>query len=175
MDSIPATPDEESIRNRVAESPLVLVDLEEYFPERTVVLDVSVWCPDGIVREQEFRAAVQDFDWESVRDAAVAVHNPEGLILPQWVPALVAIHASGSARYVAWAEPQALLDLYYADVLARLDPTPYAGKPVLLKGCGKHPVPESAYAAAALKLRTVAKSVLYGEACSTVPLFKIPR
>jgi hypothetical protein len=160
------------IRNRVAESPLVTLDLEDIFPVRQAVLDVAHWCPDGIVREKEFRAALLAFDCESIRDAAVAVHNPSGCILPQWVPALVAIRLAETARYVAWCAPDALLDTYYAHCMAKLDVQAYANRPVLIKGCGKHPVPESAYAAAAAALRPVAKSVLYGEACSSVPLFK---
>jgi hypothetical protein len=165
-------PSDDPIRNRVAESPLVTLDLEAIFPVRQAVLDVAQWCPDGIVREKEFRAALLAFDCESIRDAAVAVHNPSGCILPQWVPALVAVHLAQAALFVAWCSPSALLDTYYAHRMAQLDGEPFRGRPVLIKGCGKHPVPESAYAAAAAALRPVAKSVLYGEACSTVPLFK---
>lgn len=165
-------PSDDPIRNRVAESSLVTLDLEDFFPVRQAILDVAQWCPDGLVREKDFRAALLAFDGESIRDAAVAVYNPDGLILPQWVPALVAVRLAETARFVAWCAPGALLDTYYAHRMAQLDAEPFRGRPVLIKGCGKHPVPESAYAAAAAALRPVAKSVLYGEACSTVPLFK---
>ncbi len=162
----------EEIRNRVAESPLQTVDLEDFFPQKQLVLDVAQWCSDGLVREKEFRAALSSFPLESVAGAAVAVHNPSDIILPQWVPALVAVHLGGTARWVGWCQPGVLLDVYYASVLAQVDWDAYRNQPVLLKGCGKYPVPESAYAAAAAALLPVAKSVMYGEACSSVPLFK---
>lgn len=162
----------EEIRNRVAESPLQTVDLEDFFPQKQQVLDVTQWCSDGLVREKEFRSSLAAFPLESVKDAAVAVHNPSEIILPQWIPALVAVHLGGTARWVGWCQPSVLLDVYYASVLAQVNWDAYRNQPVLLKGCGKYPVPESAYAAAAAALLPVAKSVMYGEACSSVPLFK---
>ena len=165
---------EEEIINRVAQSQLVTFDLEDYYPKgERKVLDVSEWLYEGIIlREKEFRSHVDDHDWCNYQDAYVALHCSSDAIIPGWAFMLVASRLAPYAKKVVVGDLVDLETSLYQTILENLDVSIFTDKPVIIKGCSHKPVPENAYIMAMLKIQGVAKSVMYGEACSSVPLFK---
>ncbi|MEL6813043.1 MAG: DUF2480 family protein [Bacteroidota bacterium] len=164
----------EEIINRVANSVLVTIDLEEFYPEGPrMSLDISQWLWEGIVlREKEFREAVKDFDWTPFTNAFVHMHCSTDAIIPGWAYMLVSLQLSQVARKTVVGSSEELESLLFSDILANLDTSEYKDKPIIIKGCAHKPIPQNAYVLLAQKLQPVAKSILYGEACSSVPLYK---
>ncbi|NMH28461.1 DUF2480 family protein [Flavobacterium silvaticum] len=164
----------EEIVNKVAASALEVFDLEDYYvPGRRVSLDISQWLYEGLLlREKEFRQSLKDHDWTQYQDAFVAVTCNADAIVPAWASILVAVHLAPFAKKVVSGSLDDLETILYAEKLQDLDYSAYTDKPIILKGCSKKPVPQSAYLLAVKQLQAVAKSVMYGEACSAVPLFK---
>ncbi len=164
----------EEIVNKVTNSTLVVFDLEDYYPKgiRTQI-DISVWLIDGfLLKEKDFREQLKNHDWSQYQDHLVAINCSTDSIIPAWAILLVAIHVAPFAKKVVNGNFVDLDSSIYQDVLATLDYTIYKDKPIIIKGCSKKPVPESAYIMAASYLQPFARSIMYGEACSAVPLFK---
>lgn len=163
-----------NIVNRVAQSPLVTFDLEALYPEGPrMVIDIKDWLHEGlVVREKEFRKQVDAHDWSSYTGAFVALHCSTGAIVPGWAFMLVASRALPFAQKVVVGSLEDLETALYQSLLDQLEVSPFKDKPVIIKGCSHKPVPENAYIVALSKIQAVAKSVMYGEACSSVPLFK---
>jgi hypothetical protein len=164
----------DEIINKVAQSSLMVFDLEEYYPDDYVVdLDISQWLLDGfILKESDFRAQLKNSDFSVYQDKYVALHCSTDAILPAWTFALVSVYlAPFAVKIIHGNKEQTIID-WYQDILNKLDYTDYFQKPVILKGCSKKPVPNQVYTLAVQKLLLVAKSVMFGEACSAVPLFK---
>ena len=162
------------IVNKVASSTLMVFDLEDYYPDNHVVaVDVSQWLFGGfILKETEFRAQLKNTDWSVYQDKYVALYCSEEAILPAWTYALVSVHLAPFALKVIHGEKKLAVIDWYQDILNKLDYTDYFEKPVILKGCSKKEVPNEVYALAIQKLLKVSKSIMFGEACSAVPLFK---
>jgi hypothetical protein len=136
-------------------------------------IDVSQWLYEGfLLKEKVFREALKQHDWSQYQNHWVAIYCSTDAILPTWAPILVASYLSTTADWVILGKPDELIGLYYQKKLEELDYSEYQDKPVILKGCSKKPVPESAYIAAIQHLQKVAKSIMFGEACSAVPLYK---
>ena len=167
----------EEIVNRVASSALITVDLEELFPEgRRQTVDLSQWLDQGfILKEKEFRKALDQFDWSSYQDSYVNLVCSTDAILPGWAFMLVGLKLSGIAKAVVQGSSEDLERSLYQDIISKIDPVEYKDKPVIIKGCTNKPVPEEAYLMLANHLQPVARSIMYGEACSSVPLFKRKR
>lgn len=167
----------EEIINKVAQSSLVVFDLEEYYPDEHVVdLDVSQWLAEGfILREADFRAQLKAMDWSRFEDKYVALYCSTEAILPAWTYALVAVHLAPFALKMIQGTKEMAIIEWYQDILNKLDYTDYFGNPVILKGCSKKPVPNQVYTLAIQQLIKVAKNVMFGEACSAVPLYKAPK
>lgn len=164
----------DEIVNRVANSALQVFDLEDYFPkEKIVELDISQWLFGGfILKETEFRDQLKNHDWTQYNDAYVALYCSEDAILPAWAYALVSVHLQPHALKIVNGTNKDLLLSLYNDALNVLDYKPYQDKPVILKGCSNKPVPQEVYVLATQKLVPFAKSIMFGEACSAVPLYK---
>ena len=164
----------EEIVNKVAQSSLVVFDLEDYYPDGHVVdLDVSQWLAEGfILRETDFRAQLKAMDWTPYEDKYVALYCATDAILPAWAFALVAVHLAPLALKIIHGSKELAIIEWYQDILNKLDYTDYFEKPVILKGCSKKAVPNQVYTLAIQKLIKVSKSVMFGEACSAVPLYK---
>ncbi|MFD0863379.1 DUF2480 family protein [Sungkyunkwania multivorans] len=164
----------EEIVNRVAQSALKTFDLEDHYPSgERLVLDIKDWLYEGfILREKEFRAFVKEHDWAHYKDAYLALQCSSDAIIPGWAYMLIMTHASPFAKKVVVGNLEQLETAIYQDILSKLDFSEYEDKPVIIKGCSNKPVPQNAYLMATERLQAVAKSVMYGEACSSVPLFK---
>ncbi|MGX1928194.1 DUF2480 family protein [Flagellimonas sp. 2504JD4-2] len=162
------------IVNRVAQSKLITFDLEELYPEgRRALLDIKDWLHEGfILREKEFRSSLEEHDWSSYKDAYVALTCSTDAIVPGWAFMLVASKLQPYARQVVVGNLEDLETSLYQTILNDLDVSAFQDKPIIIKGCSNKPVPENAYIMAMAKIQQVAKSVMYGEACSAVPLFK---
>lgn len=165
----------EEIRNKVAENTkLTTFNLEDYYTEGSrVQIDLSEWLDQGIVlREKAFRASLKNHNWQQYSNTFVAIHCSTDAIVPAWAYMLVSIHCSPFATKIIQGTLLDLETMLYHETLTGLDLSFYKDKLVIVKGCAQKPVPQSAYVAIANALIPVAKSVMYGEACSAVPLFK---
>lgn len=165
-------PDE--IINKVAQSKLVTFDLEDYYPkgERKIV-DLKDWLYEGIIlREKEFRTFLSEYDWEQYTDAFVALTCSTDAIVPGWAYMLVTTKLQPYANKIIQGDLQDLETSLYQTIISDLDVSMYSDMPVIIKGCSQKPVPPNAYLILTEKLMPVAKSIMYGEACSSVPLFK---
>lgn len=165
---------EEEIINRVAKSPLQIFDLEDYFPEgKRIGIDISIWLWEGfILKEKEFREELKNHDWSQYQDAYINLICSTDAIIPGWAYSLVTMHLTGIAKKVIIGDQQDLNTLLYQEILEKIDYSQFQDKPVLIKGCANKPVPENALVLACQKIQPVAKSIMFGEACSTVPLYK---
>ena len=164
----------EEIINKVAQSKLVTFDLEDYYPKgERKVLDLKGWLYEGIIlREKEFRTFLAEYDWEQYTDAFVALTCSTDAIVPGWAYMLVTTKLQPYAKKIIQGDLQDLETSLYQTVIAGLDVSMYSDMPVIIKGCSHKPVPPNAYLLLTVKLMPVAKSIMYGEACSSVPLFK---
>lgn len=164
----------DEIVNKVANSALKVFDLEDYYPSgiRTQI-DVSQWLLDGfLLKEKDFREALKNQNWSQYQDHYVAVHCSTDAIIPAWALILVTTYLIPFAKKVVLGTIDDLNGALYQDILNQLDYSEYQDQPLIIKGCSKKPVPESAYLMAIQKLQPLAKSIMYGEACSAVPLYK---
>ena len=164
----------EEIINRVANSKLVTFDLEEIYPEgERVLFDIKDWLYEGLIlREKEFRDFVSKHNWEQYQDAYVAITCSSDAIVPGWAYMYIASQLQSFAKKVVKGNLEDLENSIYQEILDHLDVSEFADKPIIIKGCSTKPVPENAYVIATNKIQAVAKSVMYGEACSSVPIFK---
>ena len=165
------TPD---IINKVASSGLISLDLEEYYHQgQRVVYDLKDNLFMGLVlKEKDFREFLKSHDWEQYRDKNVAIICSEDAIVPTWAYMLLAVHLQPVAHCVVFGDLQALENKLFTDAIAQINPNDFEGKKVVIKGCSKFPVPVSAYVEISRKLRPHVQSLMYGEPCSTVPLYK---
>ena len=164
----------EEIINRVANSKLVTVDLEELYPAgERVIFDIKDWLLEGFVlREKDFRATAKAHDWSQYRNKYVALTCSSDAIIPGWAYMLLSTYLAPYAKKMVTGDLSMLETVLYTEILQNLDVSKYEGLPVIIKGCSRRPVPQNAYLQLINKLQPVAKSIMYGEACSSVPLFK---
>jgi len=162
------------IINRVANSKLVTIDLEDFYPEgNRIVIDLKDWLYEGLVlREKDFRQHVKEHDWSKYQDNYIAIQCSTDAIIPAWAFMLVSINLEPYAKKVLLGSLENLETSIYQDIINNLDVNTYKDKPIIIKGCSKKPVPTNALTMLANRLKPTAKSIMYGEACSSVPLFK---
>ena len=165
---------EGEIVNRVANSALEVFDLEDYYPVgRRIQVDIAQWLFEGLLlREKDFREQLKNHDWAQYQDAYVAVNCSTDAIVPAWASILVTVHLAPFAKRIVNGTLEDIDTALYQEILPTIDYTSFADKPVIIKGCSRKPVPTSAYLLAAQYLQPLAKSIMYGEACSAVPLYK---
>lgn len=164
----------EKIINRVNSSPLILIDLEEFYPKNKMqVFDISLWLDQGFVlREKEFREKAKNFNWEKFRNQFVAIKCESKAIIPSWASMLVSMYLNRVSKKVVYGSIENLKEQVFNDIISKIDFNKYKNKPVIIKGCTNKKIPENAYIQLFNRLQLVAKSIFYGEACSAVPLFK---
>lgn len=162
------------IVNRVASSALITFDLEEHYPEGDRLrLDISQWLDQGIVlREKEFRTALAAYDFSVHQDQYVALFCATDALLPAWANLLVASHLQPYAKKIVWGSLEDLEATIFQAMIQALDIAPFVDKPVIIKGCADRNIPPSAYIALVESLQPHVKRLMYGEACSSVPLYK---
>jgi hypothetical protein len=165
------------IINRVANSPLVTFDLEEYYhPGKRVLFDIKELLFEGLIlKEKDFRAHVKNYDWSQYKDQNVAIWCSADAIIPTWAYMLLATRIAPHAHIVIFGTLEDLEKALYQQAISALDLNKYVDKKVVIKGCGKYAVPESAYVEITRLLTPVVSSIMYGEPCSTVPLYKKPK
>lgn len=165
---------EDEIVNKVAQSKLITFNLEDYYPKgERMVLDIKDWLYEGfILKEKEFRAFVDAHDWSQYKDAYVAMHCSTDAIIPGWAYLLLSVKLSGIAKKAVQGSLVDLETSIYQSVIENIDISEYQDRLIIIKGCNKKPVPANAYLFLAERLKPVAKSIMYGEACSSVPLYK---
>jgi len=164
----------DDIINRVANSKLITLNLEDYYPKgNRVLFDIKDWLFEGFVlREKDFRTQVSEFDWSQYQDAYVALTCSSDAIIPGWAYMLLSIHLEPYAKKITIGSLENLETSIYQDIINDLDISEFKDMPIIIKGCSNKPVPQNAYIMLATKLKPIAKSIMYGEACSAVPLYK---
>lgn len=164
----------EPIVNKVAESALTSIDLEDYYPKGEIaVFDLKDFLfMELILKEKDYRAALQSHDWEQYRDKYVAVTCSADAIIPMWAYMLAASNLQPVAKEVVFGTEQEVVKTIFHKRLQQINGEEFSDKRVVVKGCGDVSIPESAYVEITAKLRPFAKSIMYGEPCSTVPIFK---
>lgn len=165
----------ETLVNKVAESGIVTLDLSEYLPaeESLATFDLKPFLfREMILREKDYRAALLEHDWSQYTAKDVAVHCSVDAIIPVWAYMLAASYLQPVAASVFFGKKEALRDHLIAEKIQSISVEEYRDKRVVLKGCGDVPVPEQAYLRATAHLRSAVKSIMYGEPCSTVPIYK---
>ncbi|MGC1516350.1 MAG: DUF2480 family protein [Maribacter sp.] len=164
----------EEIINKVAQSKLVTFNLEDHYPEgKRSSIDIKEWLHEGLIlREKEFRISLENHDWAQYTDHFVALHCSSDAIVPGWAYMLITTKIAPYAKKAVQGDLQALESFLYQSVIESINVSDFQDKMVIIKGCSKKPVPLNAYVFITEKLQAVAKSVMYGEACSSVPLFK---
>ena len=169
--------EEGPIINRVANSGLVTLNLEEYYPSQEILhFDLKEHLFQGLIlKEKDFRATLKEWDWSQYQDKTLLVYCSTDAIIPVWAYMLVSASAAAYAQSIFQGDQSAYLNHFYMQVLAEGDYEQYDGKRIVIKGCSNKPVPPAAYAELTRQLKPFAQSVMYGEPCSTVPIFKRPR
>lgn len=164
----------EEIINKVANSVLEVFDLEDYYPKGIrAQIDISQWLLEGfLLKEKDFREHLKNHDWSQYQDQYVAINCSTDAIVPAWASILVAIQLVPFAKKIINGTIEDLEASLYEELLPKIDFSVYANKPVIIKGCSRKPVPMRAYILAAHYLQPFARSIMYGEACSAVPLYK---
>ena len=162
------------IVNRVAESDIEVFNLEALWDgHKVVAFDLAPFLVEGLVlRERPFREAMKDHDWTAYDGRHVALQCSTDAIVPTWAYLLVATKLYGRAASVAFGSTHDLVRDHFVRALEGVDWSRYAGKPVVIKGCGSKSVPVAAYLIATQKLQAVAQKLMYGEPCSAVPLWR---
>lgn len=164
----------EPLINKVAESGLITLDLEKWYPrDETAVFDMKDYLFMGmILKEKDFREALKNIDWESYRGKNVAVTCSADAIIPVWAYMLVATYLQPFAKEMVMGDEKELHKTIFLKNLSAIDIKEYTDKKVVIKGCGETPIADYVYMEITKLLRPVVKSIMYGEPCSTVPVFK---
>lgn len=164
----------DEIINKVAQSALLTLDLEDYYPkEEILVFDLKSYLfMEMILKEKDFRASLQNTDWTLYQDKIVAVTCTTEAIIPLWAYMLIAVYLQPFARDIIMGNAQTALQQTFLARLAAINLEEYTDKRVVVKGCGDLSIGGFAYMEIAKRLRPVVKSIMYGEPCSTVPVYK---
>lgn len=164
----------DEIINRVANSKLMVLDLEDFYPEgKRVLLDIKDWLYEGFVlREKEFRQTVKNHDWSQYKASYIALTCSTDAIVPAWAYMLLVVNLEPFVEKAIIGTLEDLETSIYQSIISDFDTSNYIDKPVIIKGCSNKPVPVNAYLLLTKKLKPITKSIMYGEACSSVPLYK---
>ena len=164
----------DEIINKVAESGLMEIDLENFYPKgERALIDVKENLFQGLIlKEKDFREFVKKENWSRYQDKFVAITCSADAIVPTWAYMLLATSLQPFAKYIVFGDLKTLETVLFAQALSKITPEDFRDKKAVIKGCGNLPVPESAYVELTRILTPVVKSIMYGEPCSTVPVMK---
>ncbi|MBL4676091.1 MAG: DUF2480 family protein [Mucilaginibacter sp.] len=165
---------QENIINKVAQSGLVTLDPAQFYVEgERVVYDIKDNLFHGLIlKEKDFREFVKNHDWAQYQDKYVAVTCTADAIVPAWAYMLLANKMAPYAKEVVFGNADVLETVLFVKAVKSLDVEQYRNQRIVIKGCGDVPVPVSAYVELTQQLTPVAKSLMFGEPCSTVPIYK---
>ena len=165
---------EKEIINRVAKSPLITIDLEELYEKgERIVFDLKENLHEGIIlKEKEYRDFLKNHNWQAYNDKHVAICCSVDAIIPTWAYMLLSSKLEPFAQTIVYGNLNHLEEELFKKALSAFNPSEYADKKVVIKGCSKIDVPISIYVEITRLLRPYASSIMYGEPCSTVPIFK---
>jgi hypothetical protein len=165
---------ETALVNKVAESGLITLDLEKYIPQQEIVaFDLTPFLFRGLIlKEKDFRDAIQSAEWSKYKGKSVAVFCSADAIIPAWAYMLVSVMLSGIANSVYAGTPEELEKSLFLENLKKIDTATYIDKRVVVKGCGDKQIGVFAYLEVTSLLQPVVKTLMYGEPCSTVPVYK---
>ena len=160
--------------NKVAESGLITLDLEKFYPKgETAVFDLKDHLFMGLIlKEKDFREALKKLDWSVYQDKNVALTCSADAIIPVWAWMLAVSYLQPVAKEVVMGDEKELHRSLYLKNIDAIDINEFAGQRVVIKGCGETPIADYVYMEITKKLRPVVKSIMYGEPCSTVPVYK---
>ncbi len=169
--------EEKLLVNRVDQSGLITIDLEKFYPTDPILsFDIKEFLFHGLIlKEKDFRESLKTHEWSQYKNAILCVYCSTDAIIPVWAYMLVNTHASSHAKEIFTGSQEEYLKFFYRNYIAGLDMHSFQEGKVVIKGCSNKPVPASAYADITAKLSQYAQSIMYGEPCSTVPVFKRPR
>lgn len=164
----------EEIINKVAKSPLVTIDLEELYPEgKRMIFDLKDFLYEELIlKEKDFREQLKNHDWAQYKDAFVAMDCSTDAIIPSWAFLLVATYLQPVTKKTVKGNLVDLETSLYQEIISKMDVTPYENKKIIVKGCSRKPVPDAAYIQLIEKIQPHIQTLMFGEACSTVPLLK---
>ena len=164
----------EEIINRVAGSKLINIDLEELYPDgKRVLFDIKDWLFEGIIlKEKDFREYVANHNWSQYQNSYVALTCTEDAIIPSWAYLLLSSELAPFAKKIVVGNLELLETVLFEEVIKEIKIDEFKDKAIIIKGCAEKPIPPSAFTFLIQKLQPIAKTIMYGEACSTVPLFK---
>ena len=164
----------QEIVNRVANSGLINIDLSDYAPTKSIaVLEVKDFLFQGIIlKEKEFRTSLKKFDFSIYQGKTVAVNCSSDAIVPMWAFMLVTSYLKGIASEIYFGKKENVFQQIFTANIDSIDSTEFEGKKVIVKGCGQIPLSASLYMAITKKLQNTVSSLMFGEACSAVPVLK---
>lgn len=163
------------IVNRVAQSGLITLDLEAYFPkpEEIIAIDLKEFLFKALIlREAEFRETVKNTDWKKYEGKYVVLFCSSNAIIPMWAYMVLSAQLSVYAKDIACSTVEHAAEIFLYRNIAKLNPDDFKNQRVIVKGCGDRKIPEAAFVQIAEQLSKVVRSLMYGEACSSVPVFK---
>jgi hypothetical protein len=165
------------IINKVANSGLITIDLETYYPKgNRVLFDIKpLLFQEFVLKEKDFREFIKSNDWSQYKDAYVALTCTNEAIVPTWAYMLITIALEGIAKKVVFGNLETLEAILFDEVITHINTENFANQRLVIKGCGNLPIPKHAYVKLTSLLKPYAKSIMFGEPCSTVPLFKAPK
>ncbi len=168
---------EDIIINKVAQSGLITLDLEEYYPQNEIVMfDLKDYLfMELILKEKEYREALKNLDWKIYQNKIVAICCSTDAVIPLWAYMLAVTYLEPYAKDILYGKDSEVLDMLLLKNIQKINAIEFEGKRIVVKGCGDKKVPESAYIEITKILRPVAKSIMFGEPCSTVPIYKAQR
>jgi fructose-1-phosphate kinase PfkB-like protein len=162
------------IVNRVANSALITIDLTDYAPKETIaILDAKDFLFEGVIlKEKEFRNTLKEFDFSVYTDKIVALYCSSDAIVPMWAFMLLTSYLNNSASKIYFGKKEEVFQKIFSDNIDAINATEFENKKVIVKGCGQVPLTEALYIAITKKLQNTVSSLMFGEACSAVPVFK---
>lgn len=168
---------ENEIVNKVANSGIITINLEDYITEgERVLFDIKpLLFRELILKEKDFREFIKNNDWSVYKEKLVALTCSNDAIVPTWAYMLLTLALEPYAKKIIFGNLKDLENILFAEKLASLNVTSFKNARVVIKGCGDKPLPTNAYIQLTTLLKPVAKSIMYGEPCSTVPLYKAPK
>jgi hypothetical protein len=164
----------ETLINKVAESGLISLDLAQYIPiNEIVIFDIKPYLfKELILKEKDFRASLSAIDWTQFENKIIGIFCSTDAIIPMWANMLIVSSLVPYAKAVFFGDENKTRELVLLEEIQKLDVSTFTDQRVVIKGCGDIVIGESAYIAITQKLRPVVKSIMYGEPCSTVPVYK---